>query len=70
MVDDIMKILDTNLQARYNSAVLDHRSTLMLRRSLSVLNEIIKEFMNMKMTWCACSVRYVCADEQSVLVIG
>lgn len=44
-----MSVIDNNLQLRYNSQVVDPRVTLMLRRSIQVLNEVLNEFLNYKM---------------------
>lgn len=49
LVNDLMAIITTNLQARYSSPTEDPRSTLTLRRTLKLLNSVIKEFASMKM---------------------
>lgn len=48
-VNELMAIIDTNLQQRYSSSVEDPRTLLVLRRSLHLLNGIIKEFAAFKM---------------------
>lgn len=44
-----MGVIDTDLQARYASTTEDPRNTLTLRRSLKLLNGILKEFASIKM---------------------
>ncbi|KAF8639750.1 hypothetical protein AX17_001012 [Amanita inopinata Kibby_2008] len=49
LVADIMSIIDNNLQRRYSSTDGETQSTLVLRRSLQLLNAILKEFGSIKM---------------------
>lgn len=49
LVTDLMSIIDSNIQMRYTSQAVDPRSTLMSRRSIKILNEVLKEFSNYKM---------------------
>jgi hypothetical protein len=42
-------MIDTNLQLRYASANSNAPTTLVLKRSLRILNEILKEFGSLKM---------------------
>jgi hypothetical protein len=49
LINDILAFVDKSLQIRYNSADADGGATLVLRRSLKILNEILKEFSAVKM---------------------
>ncbi|KAF8974448.1 armadillo-type protein [Flammula alnicola] len=49
LISDLVKVIDTNLQKRYISMVEDPRDTLRLRRSLKLLNGILKEFASIKL---------------------
>lgn len=49
LLNDLLNVIDSNLQKRYSSILEDLRNTLVLRRSLQLLNAILKEFANMKM---------------------
>lgn len=46
---DLVIVIDTNLQKRYANRDEDPRTTLKLRRSLNLLNGILKEFASIKM---------------------
>jgi len=46
-----MMLIDGNMQNRYNSMDADGRAILILRRSLRILNEILKEFSGIKMLY-------------------
>jgi len=48
-VNDLMGMIDTKLQSRYVVMDEDPRNTLILRRSLKLLNGILKEFSSYKM---------------------
>ncbi|KAH7931251.1 ARM repeat-containing protein [Leucogyrophana mollusca] len=48
LLTDIMQVVEANLQ-RCGSSDVDARSSLMLRRSLKLLNAVLKEFASMKM---------------------
>ncbi|KAJ6486383.1 armadillo-type protein [Mycena vitilis] len=50
LVDDLLKIIDSTLQKRFSDPVNeDLRDTLVLRRSIKLLNGVMKEFSNAKM---------------------
>ncbi|KAG6880368.1 hypothetical protein C0992_007779 [Termitomyces sp. T32_za158] len=49
LVDDLLGIIDVNLQKRYVMMNQDSRDVLTLRRSVKLLNGIIKEFASIKM---------------------
>ncbi|PPQ83268.1 hypothetical protein CVT25_004007 [Psilocybe cyanescens] len=49
LVDELVKVIDNNLQTRYISMVENQADTLRLRRSLSLLNKILKEFASIKL---------------------
>ncbi|KII94850.1 hypothetical protein PLICRDRAFT_47858 [Plicaturopsis crispa FD-325 SS-3] len=49
LVSDLMATIDTNLRLRYSGQDVDPRVTLRLRRSLKVLDAIIKECASVKM---------------------
>ncbi|KAF9569336.1 ARM repeat-containing protein [Agrocybe pediades] len=49
LIPDLIRIIDDNLKKRYVSMVDDPRDTLRLRRSLELLNGILKEFASIKM---------------------
>lgn len=49
LVNDLMTAIDQNLQKRYVSMSQDPRDTLILRRSIKLLNKILKEFASIKM---------------------
>ncbi|KAJ3517980.1 hypothetical protein NLJ89_g157 [Agrocybe chaxingu] len=49
LIDDLVKIINENLQKRYVSSIEDPRDTLRLRRSLKLLNGILKEFSSIKL---------------------
>ncbi|KAF8663451.1 hypothetical protein AX16_001021 [Volvariella volvacea WC 439] len=49
LLNDLMTVIDTTLQKRYQGGSDDSRDTLMLRRSLKLLNAIIKELASVKM---------------------
>ena len=44
-----MGLIDTNLKKRYEQNLNDPRDTLMLRRSLQLVNAILKELASIKM---------------------
>lgn len=46
---DLVVVIDTNLQRRYANRDEDPQTTLKLRRSLNLLNGILKEFASIKM---------------------
>ena len=46
---DLMTVIDTNLQKRYVQNSTDPRDALMLRRSLQLVNAILKELSSIKM---------------------
>lgn len=49
-MDDLLKVIDTTLQKRFSDPVNeDPRDTLVLRRSIKLLNSVLKEFSNAKM---------------------
>lgn len=49
LVTDLMAVIDSNLQKRYVQHSSDPRDALMLRRSLQLINAILKEFASIKM---------------------
>jgi hypothetical protein len=49
LVKDLVVVIDTNLQKRYANRDEDPRNILKLRRSLNLLNGILKEFASIKM---------------------
>ncbi|KIM90936.1 hypothetical protein PILCRDRAFT_1173 [Piloderma croceum F 1598] len=49
LLTDLTLVIDTNLKARYSSPTIDPHVTLMLRRSIKVLDEILKEITSKKM---------------------
>ncbi|KDR83604.1 hypothetical protein GALMADRAFT_219426 [Galerina marginata CBS 339.88] len=49
LINDLVKIIDTNLQRRYILLLEDPRDTLRLRRSLALLNGVLKEFASIKL---------------------
>jgi hypothetical protein len=49
LLTDLMSVIDNNIQLRCSSQVVDPRNTLMLRRSIKVLTEVLKEFLGYKM---------------------
>ncbi|KAF9464415.1 armadillo-type protein [Collybia nuda] len=49
LITDLVVVIDTNLQKRYSNRDEDPRTTLKLRRSLSLLNGVLKEFASIKM---------------------
>ncbi|KJA30164.1 hypothetical protein HYPSUDRAFT_125792 [Hypholoma sublateritium FD-334 SS-4] len=49
LIDDLVVLINTNLQKRYISMIEDARDTLRLRRSLKLLNGILKEFASIKL---------------------
>ncbi|RDB22808.1 Importin-11 [Hypsizygus marmoreus] len=49
LVNDLLGVINTNLQKRYFAMSEDPRETLMLRRSLKLLNGVVKEFASIKM---------------------
>ncbi|KAH9482382.1 Importin-11 [Psilocybe cubensis] len=49
LLDDLVNVIDGNLQKRYISLLEDPCDTLRLRRSLSLLNKILKEFASIKL---------------------
>jgi hypothetical protein len=44
-----MGIIETSLQVKYNSPSPDDRALLILRRTLRIVNEILKEISSIKM---------------------
>jgi hypothetical protein len=65
-------LIDTNLQSRYSSPNSDQNTTLVLKRSLRILNEIIKEFASIKLprgVQTMGSVSYVAINETNKLTI-
>lgn len=49
LLDDLVHTIDSHWQARYTSGRQDSRDTLRLRRSLKLLNAILKEFASIKL---------------------
>ncbi|KAJ3989631.1 armadillo-type protein [Lentinula detonsa] len=49
LIDDLMRVIDTNLQQRYVLGADDPRSNLVLQRTLQLLCGVTKEFASMKM---------------------
>ncbi|KAJ7765016.1 armadillo-type protein [Mycena maculata] len=50
LVDDLLKVIDSTFQKRFSDSVNeDMRDTLILRRSIKLLNSVLKEFSNAKM---------------------
>jgi hypothetical protein len=49
LITDLMSLIDTNLQSRYSSPNSDQNTMLVLKRSLRILNEIIKELASVKL---------------------
>lgn len=49
LIDHILKFIDASLQNRYVAMSEDPKETLRLRRTLSLLNEILKEFSSVKL---------------------
>ena len=49
LTDHILKYIDTGLQSRYVAMLEDPKEFLRLRRTLSLLNEILKEFSTIKL---------------------
>ena len=49
LVTDLVKTIDLHLHKRFISMVEDPKDTLRLRRSLGILNGIIKEFASIKL---------------------
>ncbi|GLB33947.1 putative ARM repeat-containing protein [Lyophyllum shimeji] len=49
LMRDLVNVIDLNLRKRYEAMIEDRRDTLMLRRSLKLLNVILKEFASIKM---------------------
>ncbi|KAJ8523493.1 hypothetical protein ONZ45_g125 [Pleurotus djamor] len=49
LLSELMALVDSNLQARYSSPIDDPNQTLILRRSLYLLNAVIKELSSVKM---------------------
>ncbi|KAJ7507960.1 armadillo-type protein [Mycena galericulata] len=50
LVDDLLQVIDTTFQKRFSDPVNeDVRDTLVLRRSIKLLNSLLKEFSNAKM---------------------
>ncbi|KAF9476494.1 ARM repeat-containing protein [Pholiota conissans] len=49
LITDLVKMIDPNLQKRYIQNIEDPRDTLRLRRSLKLLNGILKEFASIKL---------------------
>lgn len=60
-------VIDTNLKARYTSNNMDPRVTLMLRRSIKVLDEALKEIANKKMLTSVKVMINVCVDKCSLV---
>lgn len=46
---DLVQIINTSLEQRYQAHVDHPQATLRLRRSLQLLNDILKEFASMKL---------------------
>jgi hypothetical protein len=44
-----MGVIESNFQIRNNASDMNGRATLILRRSLKILNEFLKEFSGVKM---------------------
>lgn len=49
LLTDLTLVIDTNLKTRYSSPNVDPRVTLMLRRSIKVVDETIQELTKKKM---------------------
>lgn len=49
LIDDLVQILDSNLRQRYTSGDKDFLNSLRIRRSLKLLNVVIKEFSTIKL---------------------
>lgn len=49
LISDLVKLIDADLQKRYIQNIEDPRNTLRLRRSLKLLNGILKEFASIKL---------------------
>lgn len=49
LITDLMSVVDQNLQKRYVQHSADPRDAVMLRRSLQLINAILKEFASIKM---------------------
>lgn len=49
LLDNLIQTIDSHWQARYTSGKQDSRDTLRLRRSLKLLNAILKEFASIKL---------------------
>ncbi|KAG5648935.1 hypothetical protein DXG03_000284 [Asterophora parasitica] len=49
LINDLVNVIDQNLQKRYGTTSHNPRDTLMLRRSVKLLNKILKEFASIKM---------------------
>ncbi|KAK2466318.1 hypothetical protein APHAL10511_001960 [Amanita phalloides] len=49
LVTDLMSVIDSNLKMRHSSAEDNAQNTLVLRRSLQLLNAVLKEFASIKM---------------------
>lgn len=48
-MNDVVTVIDQKLQKRYGSTGEDPHDTLMLRRSVKLLNKLLKEFASIKM---------------------
>jgi hypothetical protein len=49
LISDLVKLIDADLQKRYIQNIEDPRNILRLRRSLKLLNGILKEFASIKL---------------------
>ncbi|KAF9008940.1 armadillo-type protein [Cyathus striatus] len=67
LLNDLVGTIDGMLQRRYSTDLEDHEDTLILRRSLKLLNSILKEFANMKMLTGVKTMAAVVEQLRSVL---
>jgi len=54
--DDLLQMIETNFNARYNGSDMDPIVPLTLIRSLATLNQVLKELVGIKMPSIAKSV--------------
>jgi hypothetical protein len=49
LIDDLVQIIDSHLRERYTSGREDFSNSLTIRRSLKLLNVVVKEFSTIKL---------------------
>lgn len=70
LVNDVMGLIDSNLAKRYNTFNDDARDTIILQRSLKLLNVLTKEFASLKMLNGVKAMGQVCTTFSPPVVDG